>query len=120
MKFSNLFKAAAAAGLLLALFYSINIEKLLTALSCVDLFDLSIAFAIGFIGFIMTSALRWQMILLKLYRIAIPYRLALRYYWEGLFVGYFVPGGIGADIYRALASGRKTRAFHRNIVCVAG
>ncbi len=115
-----LLKIAVPIGLLAVIFYHVDLDGLLEALSNIHLTHLGLAFFSGYVGFILISALRWKYVLIHVYGICLPYSLLLRYYWEGIFVGYFVPGGVGADIYRALAAGKTTARYEQNMVAVLG
>ncbi len=102
------------------IFYHVDISMLIDALYAINLVYLLISFLTGYILFILASALRWKFILEHFYGIILPYSRLLRYYWEGIFVGYFVPGGVGADIYRAVAAGRASGSYEKNAVAVLG
>ncbi len=56
----------------------------------------------------------------SLYNIQAPYRLLLRHYWTGMFVGYFVPGGLGTDIYRAARMTSEPGGFRLNAAAIVG
>lgn len=115
-----LLKITVPIGLLAVIFYHIDLAGLLAVLSTIHLPHVVFAFLSGYISFILISALRWKYLLNQAYGICLPYPLLLRYYWEGIFVGYFVPGGVGADIYRALAAGKLTARYEQNVVAVLG
>ncbi|MBN2185131.1 MAG: flippase-like domain-containing protein [Candidatus Krumholzibacteriota bacterium] len=69
---------------------------------------------------LLIGSLRWKIILKGLYGIGVPYLSLLKYMWIGLFVGYFVPGGVGIDIYRTYKVAKHGGGYDRNIAAIIG
>ncbi|WP_045217504.1 lysylphosphatidylglycerol synthase transmembrane domain-containing protein [Desulfonatronovibrio magnus] len=120
MNLNSFVKIIIPVVLLGIIFYHVDFSLLLNALVAINLKYLFLSFITGYILFILCSALRWKFILRYFYGIRMPYPRLLRYYWEGIFAGYFVPGGVGADIYRAIAAGRDSGNYEKNAVAVLG
>ena len=111
----------AAPVLLFAIIFSrIDLPRLLKTLQGVQL-DLAIySLAIGYLVPIFLCAWRWQMVLRVLYGIRASYGFLLKHFWIGTFVGYLVPGGVGADIYRVTCTARREGGFQLNAAAVIG
>ncbi len=84
----------------------------------VDPVWLSGAFLIGYLGQVLLCTLRWQYVLRWGCALPTRYLTLLRIYWTSLFVGYFVPAGIGSDIYRVLAAVRVYGLYGQQIAAV--
>lgn len=111
----------AAAVLLLAIIFSrIDLPRLIRTLQGVRL-DLAIySVAVGYLVPMFLCAWRWQMVLRVLYGIRASYGFLLKHFWIGTFVGYLVPGGVGADIYRVTCTARREGGFQVNAAAVIG
>ena len=109
-----------AAVLLLAFIFSrIDLPRLLATLKGVQL-DLAIySLVVGYPP-IFVCAWRWQIVLRVLYGIRASYGFLLKHFWIGTFVGYLVPGGVGADIYRVTCTARREGGFQVNAAAVIG
>ena len=69
---------------------------------------------------LLIGSLRWKITLKGLYGIEAPYLSLLKYMWIGLFAGYFVPGGLGIDIYRTYRVTKHGDGYDRNIAAIIG
>jgi len=58
------------------------------------------ALVLGYFSQLFIGAVRYTYMLRRLCGIRIGYGRLLRDYWVGMFVGYFVPAGVGWDVYR--------------------
>jgi uncharacterized protein (TIRG00374 family) len=107
--------------LLLAIIFSrIDLPRLLATLKAVQLDLAMYALVIGYLVPMLLCAWRWQMVLRVLYGIRASYSFLLKHYWIGMFVGYLVPGGVGADIYRVTCTARREGGFQLNAAAVIG
>jgi len=113
-------KIAVPVVLLTIVFSKIDLGIVLANLREVDLVLCAGALAVGYFSNVFLSTLRWKIILSAFYQIRIPYSYLLRYFWEGIFLGYFVPGGVGSDIYRVVNAVRHAGGYERNIAAVIG
>lgn len=111
-------KILVPAVLLIIIFRNIDPAKLLRHLRGVDLGLLAIAYFFGSIAYILLSTYRWKRVLNTFYQIKIPYLTLLRYFWEGLFIGYFIPAGIGGDIYRGINAGKHSGEYPPNMFII--
>lgn len=111
----------AAPVLLLAIIFSrVDLHRLARTLQSVRI-DLAIyALLIGYLAPVLLCAWRWQLVLRVLYGIKVSYPVLLRHYWIGMFVGYLVPGGVGADIYRVTCTAKQEGGFQVNAAAVIG
>jgi glycosyltransferase 2 family protein len=48
----------------------------------------------------------------------VPRRFAVRHYWTGLALGYFVPGSLGWDAYRVIVAGRAHGRYAVNTAII--
>ena len=48
------------------------------------------------------------------------YRFLLAEYWTTLFLGFWVPGGVGSDVYRVVRVGRKAGGIPVNAATIVG
>jgi glycosyltransferase 2 family protein len=48
----------------------------------------------------------------------VPQRFAIRHYWTGLALGYFVPGSLGWDAYRVIVAGRAYGRYAVNTAII--
>lgn len=67
---------------------------------------------------ILVAALRWHILLRQNFKRNVPLGFTLQHYWIGLALGTFAPGQIGADVYRALAGGRRFGQFGLNVAII--
>ncbi len=114
------FRLAMTLGLLAVIFSRIDVARVLASLGRLRISYAMASLLIGYVMPILIMAWRWQLALRVLYHIQVPYRLLLRHYWTGLFVGYFVPGGVGADIYRAARMTSEPGGFKLNAAAIVG
>lgn len=117
-KIMRCFKYILPPVLLILIFVHIDISKLLTTLVRIHVGYVVLALVFGYMAFVLASTLRWKLLLHTAYQIRIPYLRLLRFYWIGMFVGYFIPAGLGADIYRAVYAGRWSGEYEKNLVTV--
>jgi uncharacterized membrane protein YbhN (UPF0104 family) len=94
--------------------------RVLSSLGKVRMSYALVALVVGNVFPILIMTWRWQVALRVLYKIKAPYGLLLRHYWTGLFVGYFVPGGLGTDIYRAARMTSEPGGFKLNAAAIVG
>jgi glycosyltransferase 2 family protein len=113
-------RLAMAFGLLAVIFSRTDIVRVLASLGKLRLSYALASLLIGYVMPILIMAWRWQVALRVLYNIKAPYRLLLRHYWTGMFVGYFVPGGLGPDIYRAARMTSEPGGFRLNAAAIVG
>ena len=75
---------------------------------------LAVGVAVYFLA-VFIAALRWHVLLKQNFGRNVPMGFSLRHHWIGLALGAFVPGQIGADVYRALAGTRRFGHFGLNV-----
>ena len=63
---------------------------------------------------------RWQWILRHFYGVRVGYRFLLAQYWIAIFAGYWVPAGVGSDVYRVLRVGKAAGGIPANAAAVVG
>jgi hypothetical protein len=114
------FRLATTLGLLAVIFSRIDVGRVLASLGSLRISYAMASLLIGYVMPILIMAWRWQVALRVMYHIQAPYRLLLRHYWTGMFVGYFVPGGLGADIYRAARMTSEPGGFKLNAAAIVG
>jgi glycosyltransferase 2 family protein len=107
-------------ALLAIIFSRIDIVRVLASLGRVRISYALVSLLVGYVMPILIMAWRWQVTLRVLYKIESPYRLLLRHYWTGMFVGYFVPGGLGTDIYRTARMTSEPGGFKLNAAAIVG
>ena len=66
---------------------------------------------------VMIGAWRWRLLLTRFVG-NVPAQFAVRHYWNGLAVGYFMPGSLGWDAYRIAVAGRRYGRYGMNIAVV--
>jgi len=86
----------------------------------VDLSLYLVAMLVGYILQLMLGVWRWQLMLNRFYQIKIPYLRLLKYWWIGMFFGYFVPASIGMDIYRVVNATGQGGGYVKNATTVIG
>ncbi len=74
----------------------------------------------GYVSQVFLATWRWKFMLSRFYLIRVSYLRLLKYWWVGMFLGYFVPAGIGMDIYRITSSTRNGGGYGKNIATVVG
>ena len=107
-------------ALLAIIFSKIDIVHVLASLGRVRVSYALASLFVGYVLPILVMAWRWQVALRVLYKIKTPYGRLLRYYWTGMFVGYFVPGGLGTDIYRVTRMTSERGGFKLNAAAIFG
>lgn len=63
---------------------------------------------------------RWQWILRRFYGMDLSYRFLLAEYWIAIFAGYWVPAGVGSDIFRVIRAGKAAGRIPANVAAVVG
>jgi len=86
----------------------------------VDLSLYLVAMLVGYILQLMLGVWRWQLMLNRFYQIKIPYLRLLKYWWIGMFFGYFVPASIGMDINRVVNATGQGGGYVKNATTVIG
>ena len=74
----------------------------------------------GVISQVFVAAYRWKYMLEGGCSVRLPYGFLLRHYWTGMFLGYFVPAGIGVDAYRIAAVYRRVGRLGGNLAVIVG
>ncbi len=75
---------------------------------------------LGIVLQVVIGAWRWHYYLSHVYGYAVSYRSCLLHYWVGMFLGYFLPGGLGWDAYRAIVGNKMANGplAHVTIVVI--
>jgi uncharacterized protein (TIRG00374 family) len=110
-KYKNLLTAArvvVGVGLILFLFWSLDIGKTFNIIRSVDVKFLVYA-AIPYLLFIILSAWRWQ-VLLDFKKFGIPFGRTLIIYFISLFFNNFLPTTVGGDMMRVVYTMKDRRA----------
>lgn len=97
--------------------FRVDFERCIQHISDLKLGFFAAAVALGFFTQVFLGALRWKLFLKKAYNTNIDYLFLLKHYWIGMFLGYFVPAGIGWDVYRvAKANGKAGKLLSQTTV----
>lgn len=78
------------------------------------------ALALAYLIPTLLLAWRWQWILRRFYGFEVGYRFLLGEYWATLFLGFWVPAGVGSDIYRVVRVGKKAGGIPVNAATIVG
>ncbi len=78
------------------------------------------AFLVAFLIPIALLVWRWQWILRRFYGVRVAYRFLLAEYWIAMFAGYWVPGGVGSDVYRVIRVGKAAGGVPTNAAAIVG
>jgi uncharacterized membrane protein YbhN (UPF0104 family) len=111
---------AVPVALLVVIFASVDVPTVVGALRGAEPLRVGAAFALAFLIPLLLLAWRWRWLLRRLYGIDADYRFILEEYWIALFVGYWVPGGIGSDVYRAVHVGKRAGGIPANVAVIVG
>lgn len=109
-----------AVAILAIIFSRVDTTRVLSCLTRIRINYALLSLLFGYLFPILILSWRWQLALRVLYGIGVPYRLLLRHYWTGMFVGYFFPGGIGTDVYRAARMTAEPGGFKVNAAAIVG
>ncbi len=74
--------------------------RIIETFKSVNLMLFGCSFIIGYIIQLFLCVFRWQQMLKICCQIQAGYITLLKTYWKSLFIGYFVPAGLGSDLYR--------------------
>ncbi len=96
----KIIKFAISVALLFFIFKKVDWARILETFRSIDLLLFCGSFIIGHIIQLFLCVFRWQQILKICCQIQAGYITLLKTYWSSLFIGYFVPAGLGSDIYR--------------------
>ncbi len=81
-------------------------------------------FLAGMVGGVMSQVLvaayRWKYMLEGGCSVRLPYGFLLRKHWTGMFLGYFVPAGLGVDAYRIGAVYSRAGKLGANVAVIIG
>lgn len=94
--------------LLAIILWRVDFVEVGSVLGATDPFYFTAGLILGFIFQVLIGSWRWQYYLRKAYGISLSYRWCINHYWVGMFLGYFVPGGIGWDAYRIVAGNKMS------------
>lgn len=78
------------------------------------------AFVLAFLIPVLLLALRWQWILRRFYAVEVGFPTILAEYWLSIFVGYWVPAGVGSDVYRVVRIGKRAGGTAVNAAAIVG
>jgi uncharacterized protein (TIRG00374 family) len=106
------------AVLLVLVFRSIDIKTLLQELQGANIWLCLASLVIGYISQVFISAWRWKVMLQAIYHIDISYLCLTRLYWEGMFLGHFVPSNLGIDLYRVVNTSRIQGGYDQHIALI--
>lgn len=106
--------------LLSIIFSKIDLDKLGKNFLKVNIYYCMAGMIVGYVSQVFLATWRWKFMLSRFYLIRVSYLRLLKYWWVGMFLGYFVPAGIGADIYRITSSTRNGGGYGKNIATVVG
>jgi len=95
-----LLRISITAGLLIFLFYKVDVDKMITTVKGLDLFYFLIALILFAVTYFL-GILRWQ-ILLKGSGVIAPFSRVVFSYLMGLAVNLFVPSTVGGDLARGI------------------
>ncbi len=95
----KILKILIALGLLLFILTKINFEQLFQIFTTGNPYTTAAA-CIVFPAQYILFTLRWKLILQKFAGVRIPFFELLGIMYRGIFVGYFLPGSVGIDVYR--------------------
>lgn len=95
----------------------IDIEKFIDTIKNSNLFYITLALLSVPIQYILFS-MRWDILFRKIESIKAPFLYLHKILYKGLFVGFFVPGGVGIDIYRIAAIKKKYGVYKSSISIV--
>lgn len=113
-------RMAVPVALLAIIFSRIDVRLLLDALTGVDMRIAVYSLLVGYVAPILLCSWRWQIVLRSFYGVEVPYGTLLKRFWMGMFVGYVVPGGVGADIYRVASMRSERGGFRLHAAAVVG
>jgi len=119
-KIVSIIKILVPVILLSIIFYKIDLEKLANNFLKVNLFYCMAGIIVGYVSQIFLATWRWKFMLSKFYLIRVPYLRLVNYWWTGMFLGYFAPGGMGMDIYRIVSVARNEGNYGKSIAVVMG
>lgn len=73
---------------------------------------------VGSFAQVFLGAWRWHYYMTRVYGLHVSGWWCLQHYWIGMFVGYFVPGGLGWDAYRVTSGNKQSPGLlvHATIV----
>jgi len=103
--------------ILYVIFRQIDFVELKTNILRTNPALLAVGAAVYFLA-VFIAALRWHVLLKQNFGRNVPMGFSLRNHWIGLALGAFVPGHIGADVYKALAGTRRFGNFGLNVSIV--
>lgn len=99
--------------LLIYIFNKIDFAEILVVLKQTNPWLIALSVALFPLQFII-SMLRWKILLKKFDNVDYSLWYLVRIYYEGLFIGYFVPGGLGIDVYRIAKTNKGNRRYLLN------
>lgn len=117
-RFSFWLSLVVPVALLVVIFASVDVPTVLRSLRDAHPGRVCAAFFLAFLIPLLLLAWRWQWILRRFYGVDVGYRFLLEEYWVSLFVGYWVPGGIGSDVFRVIRAGRKAGGIPANAAVI--
>ena len=105
----------------LALVFSqVDLHAMLQSLWGANLVEVLGTLALAFLIPIVLLAWRWQWILRRFYGANLSYGCILREYWISLFVGYWLPAGVGSDVYRVIRVSKAAGGIPVSAAAVVG
>lgn len=107
-------------ALLAFILASVDLGTVLESVRGADLGLAAAAFLLAFLVPLLLLAWRWKWILRRFYAVEVDFRSILAEYWISLFAGYWVPAGIGSDVYRVVRVGRKAGGIPVNAAAIVG
>jgi len=111
-------KLAVPVVLLSIIFATIDWRKLGAHCSEVSFALMALALVVGYFSQVLIASARWKYVLGHCYHIDVPYCRLVRYFWVGMFLGYFVPANLGMDAYRVMRAAKHGGGYAKNITAI--
>ena len=96
----------------------IDLTRVLDSLADANLLLWGAALIVGYFSQVVFGVLRWKIELSRFYGIGIPFGRLLRYFWEGMFIGYFAPASSGTDLYRVVRAASEVGHYDKNLAVI--
>lgn len=107
-------------GLLALIVASVDLPTVFRSIRHADPVHAFGALLLAYLVPILLLTWRWQWVLRRFYGLDVGYRFLLTEYWIAMFAGYWVPAGVGSDVYRVIRAGKAAGSFPANVAAVVG
>jgi glycosyltransferase 2 family protein len=117
-RFYIVLKILISVAILYFIFQKIDIKVVIETFKQANVYFLILGLFIGYVFQIFIGGIRWYFSMNTIFKHNINFAKLLKIFWEGMFIGYFLPASIGWDIFRVMEGKKLDLPAYKNIIII--